>query len=358
MKKNARFLVLILMSIFILSACGTDNKATSSEGNEEKGALNIYTTLYPLEYFTKQIGGDYVEVSSILPPGTDAHTFEPTSKTVLEIAEADLFIYNNVDMEAYAETIIDALKDDVTAVEASAGISLLQGEHEHDHNGTTEEAEHEHDSEEGHSEETHTEEEHSEEAHMEEEGHSEEAHTEEEHNHGEADPHVWLDPIRAISVAENIKNTLIEMKPEAKQDFEANFADLKTKLEKLDEDFHNQLESKERNEILVTHAAYGYWEEAYGLEQISISGLSSTNEPSQKQLEEVIQTVEELEIHYLLFEQNVTPKVAKVIQSETKVESLQIHNLAVLTEEDIDADEDYFTLMNKNLEVLLTALEN
>ncbi|MBM7570865.1 metal ABC transporter solute-binding protein, Zn/Mn family [Aquibacillus albus] len=333
----------IAFTLFVLGGCATEQ---STQSSEESDVLNIYTTLYPLEYFVKEIGGTHVEVVSILPAGADHHTYEPTSKTLTDIATGDAFIYSGAQLETYAKKIQDALENEsVIHVEASNGIALLeyQGEDEHAH-----EEEH------GHEEDEHA---HEEEEH----GHEEDEHAHEEdaqdHDHGDVDPHVWLDPIRAISLAENIKDTLVELKPGAEQDFEKNFDDLKAKLEKLDEDFHRKLESQERSEIAVTHAAYGYWEKAYGLKQISIAGLSSFDEPSQKQIERVIDTVKNYHIKYLLFEQNIEPKVAKVIQNEANLEALHIHNLSTLTEEDRNNDEDYFTLMYQNLDVLEKALE-
>ncbi|WP_079710363.1 metal ABC transporter solute-binding protein, Zn/Mn family [Paraliobacillus ryukyuensis] len=342
--------VLGIIAILILGACGgqaaeesASNESESNtdaavESNEE--TLQVYTTLYPLAYFANEIGGDHVNAESILPLGADAHTYEPTSKTMVDIAEADAFIYNGAGMEAYAESITDALSgEDVSILEASEGISLIDHSEEHAHGHEEEGHDHAEGEDHGHEEEGHD--------------HAEEGH----HHHGDKDPHIWLDPIRAISLAENIKNTLVELQPDSKDEFEANFEDLKTRLEELDTDFHNTLESAPRNEILVTHAGYGYWANAYGIEQLAISGLSPSNEPSQKKLQELVDTVKEHNIRYLLFEQNVEPKVARVIQDETNVESLYIHNLSVLTEEDVDNNEDYFTLMNRNLETLETALQ-
>ncbi|WP_112182490.1 metal ABC transporter solute-binding protein, Zn/Mn family [Paraliobacillus zengyii] len=308
-----------LIALLILGGCGATE---TTEKNDEVAAtaeqtdqvLAIYTTLYPLAYFTEQIGADHVEVESILPLGADAHTYEPTSKTMIEIAEADAFIYNIAEMETYAVSIEEALEgENVIISEAAEDIQLLDYADDHEE--------------------------------------------EEEHDHGDEDPHVWLEPIRSIELAENIKNTLVELMPGEEEEFEKNFQDLKTRLEELDRSFRDELANTARKEILVTHAAYGYWEEAYGIEQVAISGLSSSNEPSQKKLEEVIDIVNEHGIRYLLFEQNIEPKVAKVIQNETNVASLNIHNLSVLTEEDVENNEDYFTIMNKNLDTLLTALE-
>ncbi|WP_040954683.1 metal ABC transporter solute-binding protein, Zn/Mn family [Virgibacillus sp. SK37] len=348
--------MLVVFLISVLSGCSnpTSSSTGSTDGEatkENKSLLKVYTTLYPLEFFTKQIGGNKVEVESILPPGADAHTFEPDSKQMVEIAKADLFIYNNKQMEGYAKSIGEALQtEDVETLEASAGIELLSYTDEHILEEAVHGDEHEHGEDEHHHDGDHSAEEHGQEQqHDETADHS--------HHHGDEDPHVWLDPIRSIELARHIKDKLIEIDPESKEAFEANFAALKTKLEELDTDYKKQLNSMEENEILVTHAAYGYWEDTYGLRQIAISGLSPSNEPSQKQLKKVIDIVKDHQINYLLFEQNVEPRVAKIIQKETNVRSLYIHNLSVLTESDIENTEDYFTLMQQNLETLVKALQ-
>lgn len=363
-----------IILLLVLAACGNgEGKSASGEGKEESGKLKIYTTLYPLQDFAERIGGEHVEVESILPAGANPHTFEPTTKMMVELAKADAFIYNGANLEAYATKISESIEDEgVQILEASNGVELLT--HVHDHAEETQESENH--TEEGHEDhghedvnkgehdgENHTEEGHEEHGHEDEdkdeqegESHKEEGH--EGHDHGDEDPHVWLDPIRAITLAENIKDQLVELDPDSKEDFEANFEDLKEELTELDQTFHSKLESADSNKILVSHAAYGYWEKAYGIEQIAISGLSPTNEPSQKQLETIIEKSKKNNINTILFEQNVTPKVASVIQKEMNADLKRIHNLSVLTKEDLEADEDYFSLMNHNLEVLLDVLNN
>ena len=332
---------ILVLSIF-LASCNTQQKTSISNGNETENAqpeevkpLKIYTTLYPLEDFAKKIGGAYVDVESIMPTGADAHTFEPTTKQMTMIAEADAFIYNGLGMEPFAEKMAEALGNEkVKMAEATQDIETIAHEEAH----------------------VHEEEQHSEEAHA----HEEEQHSESDphgHDHGDFDPHVWLDPNRSITLAENIKNTLVELKPDAKEEFEKNFESLKTELQKLDEEFHQLADSKENPEMIVSHAAYGYWEEVYGIHQIPVTGLSPSDEPSQKDLEKIIQMANEKQIKYILFEQNVTPKVAEIIQKEINAEPLYLHNLESLTEEDRQNGEDYFSLMRKNLEALDKALK-
>ncbi|RWZ58164.1 adhesin [Halobacillus fulvus] len=362
MKK--RLGMILLLITLVISACGTETAGTDSP-DENTDALTIYTTVYPIQFFAEQIAGEAANVTSILPPGADAHTFEPTTKEMVEIAEADAFIYNGAGLEAYAEKIADAIEsENVEILEASNGIDLK--EHTHEGENASEEAEHAHEEgEDAHEEGEHAHEE-DEHAHEEaEHAHEEDEHAHEDesaaddhegHNHGEQDPHIWLDPMKSAEMAENIKNLLVEMSPEQEELFNQNYEDLKQKLTDLDQQFHDELKDKPKREIIVSHAAYGYWEQAYGLEQLAVSGLSPTNEPSQKELEQIIQTAKDHDLKHVLFEQNITPKVSEVVQNEIGADPLRIHNLSVLTEEDIADEEDYFSLMHHNLEQLNEAL--
>ncbi|WP_264737653.1 metal ABC transporter solute-binding protein, Zn/Mn family [Cytobacillus firmus] len=334
-KKFAGILILFTV-IFTLAACG-EKAANSSESEKEalgsNEELKILTTVYPLQFFAEQIAGDQASVDSILPLGADTHTYEPTTNDMIKIAESDAFIYNGAGLDSYAEQISESIQsEDVKILEASKGIKLEKHVHNHEGEGGSHESDHTH----------------------EEEGSHEEEHA--GHNHGDQDPHVWLDPIRSIQQAEHIKDLLVELKPEQEEIFNQNFEELKGKLENLDQDFRAQLESLPGNKIIVSHAAYGYWEKAYGIEQIAVSGLSPANEPSHKEVQTIIKTAEKYGLKHVFFEQNVTPKVADSVRKEIDAEALRIHNLSVLTEEDIKTNEDYFTLMQHNLEELTIAL--
>lgn len=342
---------MLLLSAF-LTGCNT---ATTSTDDENK--LTVTTTIFPLEDFTKKIGGEFVNVSSVYPAGVDAHTYEPSTKTMIKIAESDLFIHTGTGLEAFAEKAADSLaSEDVKIVEASAGMSLLPSGEHHD--------EHAHE-EEGHEDESHDDEHSHEEEHDHDHEHDHEHESdsnheedhEEEHNHGDLDPHVWIDPILAIQMAENIKNELIALMPEQEKYFQENFDQLTADLKALDAEFQAVVVEANHKKILVSHGAYGYWEERYGIEQLSVTGLSPTQEPSQKQLENLIETVQSEDIHFIIFEQNISTKISDIIKNELSLDVLYLHNVSVLTEADIENNEDYFTLMRKNIQVLKQALQ-
>jgi len=339
MKIRSLLLSLLLIGPSLLYGCNTE---TSSEPkNKAKDALTIYTTVYPLQDFTEKIGGEHVVVQSVYPPGVDAHTFEPTPKTMKQLADSDAFIYINEDIEGFADHAIKTLKNEnVKLVEGAKGVDLLNSSHElhinykkeHSHEDKEKALKHDHE-------------------HKSNEG----AHGE-EHNHGDKDPHVWLDPFLSIIIAQNIKNALTELKPQAKDTFEKNFLSLKKDLEELDQQFQTTIKAAAKKEILVSHAAYGYWEQRYGIKQLSVAGLSPTNEPSQKELTDIIETARKHDIQYVIFEQNIAPKIAEIVKNEIDAKVLYLHNLESLTDEEIKNNEDYFTIMKENLETLKKAL--
>jgi zinc transport system substrate-binding protein len=345
MRRKSIVLSAWLITGMIMSGCGIQTNGNTASDKNEKDILTVYTTIYPLEDFTKKIGGDFVQVESILPANVDAHSFEPTTKDMIKLASSDLFIYTGAGVEGFADKAVEALKNEkVTIVKAAEKIELLSAESEHEHEEGAEEQSHESDEETAdvHNYGDEQSEEHSEEG--------------EEHGHEDKDPHVWLDPTLSIQLAENIKNALTEKLPDQKEEFELNFKSLKEDLEKLDHDFNQTVENAKTNYLLVSHAAYGYWENRYGIEQISIGGLSPSQEPSQKEIQEIIEESKTHDIHYVMFEQNVSPKVSEIIQKEIGAESLTLHNLESMTEEDKENKEDYFSIMRRNLENIKKAL--
>jgi zinc transport system substrate-binding protein len=368
-----------VLSAVFLTACGagndegnqTENNAANnaSEENEAQASsedsVTIKTTLFPLEDFAEKIGGDAVEVENIVPLGADAHTFEPSSNQVIEISEADLFIYNGAGFEGFVEQIKDtASSQDVEMLEAAEGIDLIGYNHGHDdenndhghddnnHGHNDENNDHGHDdNNHGHNDENndhgHDDNDH---------GHNDE-NNDHGHDHGEGDPHVWLDPERAGELAENIKEALIDLRPEEEEQFTANYEELVSELEDLHEQYSETLADTNKDTIVVSHAGYGYWEEQYDIQQHGIAGLSPENEPSIQQLEETIQLMEDQDLNYVLFEQNIPANIAETVRDEAGAEALELHNLEALTEEDVENGEDYFSLMEKNLETLTTALQ-
>lgn len=310
---HKRFLMIALLAFaVILVGCTKEGEKNS----DIEDTIHVYTTVYPLADFTKKIGGKYVDVDTVYPPGTDEHSFEPSQKDIVSMADADLFFYIGYDLEGFVTKAKPILTNEGVKVLAIGESINLDENHEAEEEG---------------------------------EGHD-------GHNHGSVNPHLWLNPVYAKAMAEKVKEELITAKPEQKEFFETQYEQLASKLDQLDQDFAQTIDAALTKKLIVSHAAYGYWEERYGLEQISITGLTASADPSQKELEKIVKTAKEHHLTYIIFEQNVSSKLTEIIQKEIGAKDLMLHNLSVLTENDVKNNEDYFSLMEQNLETLKTAL--
>ena len=158
-------------------------------------------------------------------------------------------------------------------------------------------------------------------------------------------------------LAASIKESLVEQDPDHAKDYESNYEELVAELEELDESFVALAERVNNKTFFVSHSAFGYISEPYGFEQIAVAGLNSQDEPSQKELTEIVDLAKKEKIQYIVFEQNVSSNLTEVIQKEVGAEAVEMHNLGVLTQENIDNEETYFTLMEKNLQTLETILK-
>lgn len=324
------FLMLAMFTfILFLAACNADDtKSGANESQQNEDALSVYTTVYPLQYFTERIGGEFVDVSSIYPAGANEHSFEPTQKDMMALADADLFFYIGLGLEGFVENAQKTLaNEEVKLVATAANVTEDQL-----HIST------------GHT-------------HAEHDDHDDHGH-EEEHAHGEHDAHVWLSPVISQQLALTIKDELVAALPEYEATFNTNYEQLVTDLATLHSEFEAMASSTTKKTFFVSHAAFGYIAGHYGFNQIPVAGLNSQSEPSQKELTAIVDLAKKEDIQYIFFEQNVSSKLTETIQKEVNAETLTLHNLSVLTKEDIENNEDYFTLMRKNIDVLKQALNN
>ena len=328
-------------------------ESANQEASHDDPDLLIYTSIYPLYDFTREIAGDQAEVVNLIPPGQEPHHYEPTVTDIKHLHEADMCIYDGGNFESWIEDIVSAVdQDDLLLVNTTEHI------HEHIHinagDQSAKHAEHvederDHGHEEGHDHgraDNHD--------HRDEDGRD---HSHEDgHDHGDIDPHVWLDPVLAKQQAEVIKQALIEADPDHEDMYEEHFRQLADKFDQLDEDFREMSANIERRDFVVSHEAFTHLADRYDLNQVGITGLSPSNEPSPKQVRQIVEFVETHGIEYILFENQVTPNIVKVVQEEAGVDSLVLHNMEVVTEEEISQGADYFSFMEHNLKVLRQAL--
>lgn len=316
-----------LTLLFVLAGCGKN----ASSGTIVEGKVNVITSFYPIYEFAKTIGGEEANVINLLPTGVEPHDWTPRSQDILNASKAQLFLYNGAGLEGWVPNFLKGLGADakVKTVEVSQGIDLIEAEGDDGH-GHGEEAGHEAETDSDHEEET-------------------AAH--------QVDPHTWVSPKSAIIMAENIKNSYIEVDPEHKEAYEARYQELLGQLQALDAKFTEQLSSLPKKEIVVSHQAFGYLCRDYGLTQHAIMGLSPEAEPRAQDLVALSKLVKEKGIRYVFFEELVSDKLAKTLASEAGVDTLVLNPVEGLTKAQAQAGDNYFTLMEKNLQNLIQALQ-
>lgn len=301
------------LSLSLLTGCGTQ-PADTAAGD---GRLRVLTSFYPMYDFACKIGGDCIDVTNMVPSGTEPHDWEPSTNDLKNLEKADVFIYNGADMEPWADDLLVSRSDTLRVVEASENVELrtTDGEHEHAHE-----------------------------------------HEDADHHHGDFDPHVWLDPENAKIEMEAIRDALCAADPENSTVFQSNYEKYAAELDALDAEFREKLAPLPNRTIVVAHEAFGYLCDAYGLTQVGIEGLSPDSEPDPGRMAEVIDFVREHGISTIFFEELVSPKVAEAIASETGAQAKMLSPLEGLSDEQAAAGADYFSVMHDNLAALMEAL--
>lgn len=298
--------------IFITGLNGQARQEENADSAE--GKLRVMASFYTMADFAEKIGGDRADITCMVPAGTEPHDWEPSTTDITGLERADVFIYNGAGMEHWAEDVTESLENkELLVVEASQGVEL-HAEEEHDH-----------------------------------EGHS--------HSHGGYDPHVWLDPHNAKLEMENIKNAFVQADPDNGAYYEANYDKWAKEAEGLDRKYREALADFAGRQVVTAHEAYGYLCSAYGLEQVGIDGLSPDQEPNPKRMADIIDFVRENQIRAVFFEELSGSKTAETVAAETGIRLLALSPLEGLSGEELEAGEDYFSVMEKNLEQLLLSLE-
>lgn len=319
---RSRTLLIALVSIFaaatalIFSSCSTNNV------NTENGKITVYTSFYTMYDFTTKIGKDKVNVINMVPSGMEPHDWEPAPKDITGLAKADLFIYNGAGMEGWVEKVLGSISNyNLVAVETSKEITLEKTNHTHQHDDETTNL------------------------------------TDHSHGNVEYDPHVWLNPMNAKIQMKAIKDGLVQVDPENKEYYEENFKFYALKLDELDRKYREAAASFSRKEIVVSHEAYGYLCSAYGLEQIALDGISSDSETTAKKMKEIIDFIDAHDVKAVFYDGLSSPKVVNTIAEHTGIRTAVLNPLEGISEQDLQAGKDYFSVMEENLKALSDALQ-
>jgi zinc transport system substrate-binding protein len=338
--------------VVVLTGCGG---GTGSEGGS--AGVSVVTGVYPLEWLAGEVGGEHVDVANLTEPGAEPHDLELTPRQIGEVAAADVAFYVSGLQPAVDDAI--AQEGDGNALDVADLVELRPADaggdgHDHaedEHADEPAEDEHAHD----HAEDDHA---HGEDEHAAaEEEHADEAAAEESgdgHDHGDTDPHMWLDTDRMAETAAGLAERLGEADPDNAEAYTANAERVADELAAIGTEYDEGLADCESRDMVVSHAAFGYLADAHDLNQIGVSGIDPEGEPSPARLAEVAALVEEHDITTIFTETLTSPDTAETIAAETGAETAVLDPLEGIT--DSSPGDDYPEVMRANLEALTTAL--
>ncbi|MDE1970601.1 MAG: zinc ABC transporter substrate-binding protein [Patescibacteria group bacterium] len=293
--------VLLLGGVFWLIAQHIDVTSTHEQG----GKVEVSTSFYPLAFFAQEIGGTYADVFNITPAGAEPHDYEPTAQDMARIERSALVVLNGGGLEAWSQNVQDNASKNTFVVVAGEGLTDQMLE---------------------------------------------------ENGHHETDPHVWLSPPLAVQMVQKISEGFIRVDPSHAEAYQKNTTALIVRLHMLDQAYHEGLAHCANQDIITSHAAFGYLARTYGLTQVPIAGLSPDAEPSANTLVQIASFAKQHNVHYIFFESLVSPKLANTLAQEVGATTLELNPLEGLTKEELQRGDNYFTIMERNLAQLQKAL--
>lgn len=270
LKRNFYLIISItIINLILISGC--------SRKKTDPDKAKIAVSILPLAEFVEKIGGEFVSITVMVPPGASPHAFEPKPSQMVELSKADMYVKVGTPIEfelAWMEKITGINKN-MMVVNASKGISLESTELKHDHDES-----------------------------------------DDHHNHhvGGLDPHTWLSPKNAIIMVENIYEGLASLFPDKQKTFEKNKIDYVNELINLDKEIKEKLRNKESRKFMVYHPAWGYFAREYHLEQISIENEGKA--PTAAGIQHLIEQAKENSIRIIFASPQFDTNNAELIARE------------------------------------------
>lgn len=303
MSKRWVFLILCLAAVATLTACGGEqgNQANTAE----PGKLKVSVTFNAMKEFTEAVGKDKVEISTIIPDGTEPHDFEPKAQDLVGLSTAQVFVYNGFGMEAWVNSAVAAANNkSLITVEASNGVTPITNTGE-----------------------------------------------DQIKEHGQYDPHIWLSLKGAEAEVKNIKDGLIKADPANKEYYEANCSDFLAQLENLYKEYKGKFDPLQKKNFVTGHAAFAYLCQDFGLSQNSVEDVFAEGEPSAQQLTQLADYCKKNKVTTIFAEEMASADVSNTLANEVgaKVET-------IYTVESAEDNLTYLERMEDNLSKIYSSL--
>ncbi len=303
------FLCLLILFCFLLSC------QPAKESGRSDNKITVIATIFPIYDFARNIGGDKINVTMLLPPGIDAHHYELKPNDIIKVSKADFFLFTNFEMEQWAYKIINAADKNTNmhAIETGNGADLLP---------LNKKSEHEHENVDG-----------------------------DIYEHiSNFDPHIWLDMDNAQKMVDNIAAAFIKKDSRNSDYYKKNAHDYKLKLMVLDQRYRTELKDCKTNTILhAGHWAFAYLAKRYNLQYVAASNVFADAEPSPQKILSLIKQIRSEKVSYVFYEDMMNPRLAQTIAKETGSGLLKLNNGHDIRKADMDAGETFISIMENNL---------
>ncbi len=308
-----RILCLIVSLAAVVGLCGCS--ALKDDASDDK--LKIVATIFPAYDFARQIFGDTAEVTLLLKPGMESHSYDPSARDIVRIEKCDLFIYNGGESDAWVENILRSTEN-VNTLRMMGAVEVLAEElsegMEHDHNdGETD----------------------------------------------EYDEHIWTSPKNAAKIVESIKSAAVKLSPENEAVYESAARDYINKINALDGKFRALLEGEERYFVFGDRFPLLYFFREYGLNYYAaFPGCGSETEPSARTIAFLGEQLESSDtVPAVFYIELSNHKLADTLASDKGISSYEFHTCHNITADDFSAGESYVSLMERNYNTLKSILE-
>ncbi len=266
---------------------------------QQSSKINVVASFFPIYEFAKQVGGDRVNMITLIPTGVEPHDYEPTIQQLLEAEKADVVFFNG---RGFENSWIGKVNND-NLVDTSALLNLSQ-------------------------------------------------------DSKIRNPHVWLDPVLAKGQVNQIENALIAIDPNNKQYYQTNARNFTAGLDSLDSEIRSELQTCKKKDFIAFHDAFGYFANRYGLIQHSIQGVSPEGEILPQRIEQTIRLADNLGLKVIYAEELVDPRFAEVIAQEIpNGKVLALSPLEGNENEEKDSGTGYLDKMKENISNLKVGLE-
>ena len=240
-----RYLLWSTFLLFIVACSPNADTTIQQDAMSEK--VRVVATTSIAADVVRQVGGDYIELTTLLPPGTDPHSYEPTPQDIARVSDAQIVFANGAGLEEFLDQLIESAGAQERTVYISEGIEFIESGEDHEQEGELDA---------------------------------------EDHEHSSADPHTWTDPNNVMIWVDNIQAKLREVDPNHEENYQANAKQYIAQLEELDAWIREQVDSipASRRKIVTDHQLFTYFSQRYGFEQVGaiVPGYSTGAQPSAK----------------------------------------------------------------------------